>query len=412
MTRFLKNGYFFFLFFTLSMSAQKKEVNYRDFFGFTNDVLLMDDVEYMCSISPLSDFDGYKTVFGNLSTLKSDPELPFETDKNYKAKWRIFDSSLYLYDIEILEGAENYPDKYKIMENFTSYKFRKMSANYNTDSVKFAAGGMFPSWFSGFIFIKRHPTPSESYCDCRYRCEKFKVLGFLNGKLINEKEIGNMIVKIDSMEIINNPKMYQYSNPYYRISPCTILLEESLSLADDVSFSEDFYGHTIDEIRWGDEKFWLSMSPLSVFENYENIYESNIWSEWFNYAPITMTEKNYVANWVILDNKLYLCDDIYIFKEVIEGIKGDTSLKVVEKLTGKKFREIPSFDKKVIFADWFSGTLFFKRPMKELEYSELYCDYRCEPMHKITLEKGKIISWEKTLYMTYPRPKRKVYNTQ
>ena len=408
MTRFLKNGYFFFLFFTLSMSAQKKKFHTLGFLGFTNDVLLMDDVEYMCSISPLSDFDDYKTVFGNLSIYESDPESPVETDKNYQAKWRIYDGLLYLYDVEILEGAENYPNKHTIMEKLTSHTFQKF---YGSGSENFPAGRMFASWFSGYIYIKRQPSFTETFCDCMYRNEKFKELRFYNGQLSYERVVDGITAFIDSMEIMNRPKKYEWKHSDWIVNPCEILLRKSLSLADDEVLYENFYAHTCDIVRWGGTECHLSISPLSVFENYKNIYKSNVSIDKYSFGM--SWDKNYDARWIIQDYKLYLCDDIYIEKEVKDAIIGDSSIKVVEELIGKKFLKIPSYDKKVIFADWYSGTLFFKRPMTEREDREgLFVDYQCEPLHKITLEKGRIISWEQVQYMTYKYPKRKVYNTQ
>ena len=393
--------YYFWLFLSFSMAAQKKEVSSSEFFGFTNDVFVRNGVEYMCSISPLSFFDNYKDVFGNQSSDASDPASPIVMDKNYIAKWRIWKKTLYLYEIELLEGSDHYPNKYQMIEELTSTPFSLDMSLYPNILEDFPMDGLRASWFSGFIYIKRQPTFDESYCDCMYRSESFNVLGFLNGNLVYEKEVNGMEFYIDSKEIMSNPKKYEIQyNTYEKISPCVILLKESLSLDTDERFYDRFFGHTNDNIRLKETLHMLSVSPLSFYKNYKDIYASTVYIDDFSFLPI-VSDKNYSAKWVVLDDKLYLYDITFAAKEVKDGIIGDSSLKVVEKLTGQKFRKIPSFDKKVLFAAWYSGTLYLKRYWDQNERIELGCKFNCEPMTKISFKNGKITSIEPTTYMIY-----------
>ena len=175
-----------FLLLSSGIAAQKKvKVLSLSFWGQTVDVIQRDDVEYMCSQSPLSDFEDYKTLFGNLTTEKYNPEAPIDVDKNYKAKWVLKDKTLFLVDVETLSGAENYPGKRKRIEKLTGQKFQPDTNLFS----QYPEGVMFASWFSGFIYVKRQPKSGESYCDCMYQCERSKELGFRNGRLIHEEEV-------------------------------------------------------------------------------------------------------------------------------------------------------------------------------------------------------------------------------
>ena len=114
------------------------------------------------------------------------PEAPVDLDKNYQVKWLVKDSILFLYDIEILDGAENYPDRFKTIEDFTGKDYTK---NYYLSLLdkpildKYQGRILPASWFTGFIIVKRQPEHGETYCNCMYRMEDNKVLFFINGHL-------------------------------------------------------------------------------------------------------------------------------------------------------------------------------------------------------------------------------------
>ena len=161
MTMYLKNyklkSVFSVLLLSLSfiLTAQKQHVNTSEFFGLTIDVIMWDDVEYMCSESPLSFFRDYKSIFGELTTNEYNPELPVDLDKNYKVKWFINGtgngSGLYIYDIEVLDGGDNYPDKRIPIENLTHQKFNNGLNSSGISINEFPEGVMLALWFNGFI---------------------------------------------------------------------------------------------------------------------------------------------------------------------------------------------------------------------------------------------------------------------
>ena len=405
MTFFRHSSFILFLLLSSGIAAQKVKVMSHGFWGQTIDVIYWDNVEYMCGQSPLSDFEHYKTILGSLTTEKYNPEVPVELDKNYKATWIIKDKRLFLVDVEILDGSENYPDNYydrrKLIEKLTNRKFQP---DLNLFS-QYPEGVMFASWFSGFIYIKRQPEPGESYCDCMYQCENFKELGFRNGRLIHE-EVAFFIRDqlVDSIEIHKNPSKFVIRpNRVTRRSHCATLLREKLSLEEHMGIYESFFG-TNDEILWNDTTFMCGESPLSVLDNYKNIYPNIIHAEVSEAYP-RFHEKNYIAKWAIVNNRLYLYDIAFqLGRESYENYNQEYAvrLQAVEKLTGKKFQQIPSFNQKAIFAEWYSGTFYFKRfPAKgELHFN---CPYRCEPFHKVTIEKGEVKSMEKTSYMILKR---------
>ena len=70
----------------------------------------------------------------------------------------------------------------------------------------------------------------------------------------------------------------------------------------------------------------------------------------------------------------------------------------IEKLTKKMFVNIPSFDQKVIHADWYSGTLYIKRFFEYLDPISGY-NYTCDPNYELVIEKGEIKSIKETNYM-------------
>jgi hypothetical protein len=267
----------------LGMTAQKKHVWDSDFWGQTIDVLLWDDVEYIVNKSPLAYFNGYKSIFGELTTDKFNPEVPVELEKNYRAKWMIYDNSLLLYDVEVLNGAESYPNKLKQLEKLTKHKFQS-DINYIN---QYPNGVMFASWFSGFIYVKRLPKQGETYCDCMYQCEKFTKLGFRNGKLIHQEIAFSMDV---FRGIIEN---------------CTNLLREKLSLENEQELYTSFRGHTCDIILWRDTSFMCSISPLSVLDNFEEIYPNFPQCQTSEVLP-RIYDKTYQAKWTILKDKLYV----------------------------------------------------------------------------------------------------------
>ena len=381
----------------ISIVAQNKQVRSEDFWGQTIDIIHWDTVEYMCSISPLSRFEGYKSIFGWFTTNNSNPEAPVTLDKNYKAIWIIKGNALFLFDIEIFDENKNLSEKKFELEKLTNNKF--IPENNQFGQSQFSMGIMLASWFSGSIFIKRQPEPGESYCDCVYRRETFKELIFKNGILTQQNMAFFMNTSIDGIEIINNPSLYIKSQishyDYHRISYCEMLLKDKFTLDDNQVLSDVFKRTTNDELLWDNTIYLCSESPLSYFDNYERLYPMT-WPYGFS---LVLKEKNYIAKWTIVNNKLYIYDIVFhAVGENNENYEKIDRYQTIENFTGRKFQQIPSFDRKALFADWYSGTVFFKRiPVHQESFSDY--NYNCEPFYKLVVEKGKIKSMEKTTYM-------------
>ena len=271
-----------------------------------------------------------------------------------------------------------------------------MSGN-RQDNVLFAV------WFSGIIYLKQLPNAGETFCDCSFLCERYKMLRFSNGMLINVKDERSMEEYVDSIEIYNHPKKYDI-NQYYgisRISPCTINLMEKESLTENYRILLDFHAYTNDELTWNNTAFLIGESPLSVLDDFKNIYPNVLLFEINDEIP-RFHEKNYMAKWIIVNDELYLSDIEFQpgneYYEEIYNREYPIRLQAIEKFLGMKFQQIKSLQLKVIFAEWFSGTLFMKR-YAEKDEKYFHCSYECEPFYRLLIEKGKIKSKEKTNYM-------------
>ena len=414
MKRFEKTFIILTLLLSNYIPAQQVKVYYGGFFSVTTDVILWEGEEYMCSESPLSEFKDYKTIFGNISSLtseKHDFASPFDLDKNYRAKWIIKDGYLYLYDIEILDGSEKFIKKQSMIEKLTKRTFEKDSNVFH----EYPEGVLLASWFSDTLYIKRKPRPGESYCDCIYRCEEFPRLHFESGRLVIEGMSRIIEVSMDINEIYSNSEKYSVPEKdrqsileVRRINPCINHLKKDLEKG--ALFREFFFANTYDEVKWNDTIFMCSMSPLCFFDNYRKIYPNIPFFHVQSSQP-KFQDKNYTANWTIVNDRLYLYD-IEFFSQRFYLNKKESKIfdeeypirfQAIEQLTGKKFQQDKSLDKEVIFADWFSGTMYLKRYQDDDDKSSVDCDYLCEPYHKITFQNGKIVSVEKTNYMIMTR---------
>ena len=417
MKRIQKIHVWFWLAFSLPtcIHAQQVKVFYGGFFSVTTDVLLWEGEEYMCSKSPLSEFKDYKTIFGSVTSLTSenhDPESPFDLDKNYKAKWIIKDGYLYLYDVEILDGSEEYTNKQSTIEKLTNLSFQKDPNVFH----EYPEGVLLASWFSDTIYIKRKPRIEETYCDCMYRCEVFSELIFEEGRLVREGFESIMRISMDINEIYSHSEKYSDPEKYRfdilgvrRINPCMIHLRKNLE--KDEIFRDVFFAHTFDEVKWNDTIFMCGQSPLSSFSKYRKIFPNIPFIEVYILLP-KFQDKNYTAYWTIVNDRLYLYDiDFYSRQSYLDKRKGSKifdrvypkRFRAIEKLTGKNFQQDTSLDKEVIFADWFNGTMYLKR-YQDNHKSSADCDYLCEPYHKIIFQNGEIVSIEKTNYMIVKDP--------
>ena len=389
--------------------SQKIKIFSSDFFGLTIDVILWEGIEYMCSGSPLSQFEDYTTVFGALTADRYTSDSPVDLDKNYIAKWIIKDSYLYLYDVEILDGADKFPEKRENLKKLTNRTFQKDLILF----PEYPQGVMLASWFSDTLYLKRKPKPGESYCDCMYRCESFKKLVFKDGVLIRGFIQRDVEISVDSVEIYTNPLKYRVNRfRNERLDPCTKHLKENL--ADDQYLLGYFFAYSSDEIVWNDTEFMCDESPLVFFENYKAIFPTVPFIE-VETSLAQFHEKNYLPKWAIVNERLYLYDidfmgrkDKYTDFEIEKKINEiydqaySTRFQVVEELTERKFQQVSSLKKEALFADWFSGTMYLKRYPKSGERM-WSCECQCEAFHKIVFKNGRIITKEKTNYMVGTR---------
>jgi hypothetical protein len=133
------------------------------------------------------------------------------------------------------------------------------------------------------------------------------------------------------------------------------------------------YVDSNDSLFWNNRIYVCNKSPLSFFEGYRDLYpdvltlfSSDTW------------DKDYILNWAIINDKLYLCDIPLIRFKNESDYDGSRHL-AIEKLTARKFR-MPDFylsdclkpkinPNGVIFADWFSDNLYIKLYIKENEWN-------------------------------------------
>ena len=305
---------------------------------------------------------------------------PVELDKNYKAKWVIFDRTLYLYDVEILDSANKNPNKKKLLETFVGNKFQKKPELL----AKFPQEVLFASWFSGNLYLKRQPVQGETYGDCMYQCESFRKISFKNGKVVGREEVSSMEVDIDSIEIVNNAWKYIINlngiskNSNYLNSRH---IKDRMSIEQNQILDDYFFGWTNDELLLNDSLFMCSGTPLLYFDNYSKMFPKLGISEVQESLP-RFHDKNYFAKWTIINNMLYVID-IGFQRGEVEWLIGKNNrvlafspspeenemikkeytnrFNTFEKFVGRKFVKIPSYPQKVLFADWYSGTLYFKR---------------------------------------------------
>jgi hypothetical protein len=93
-----------------------------------------------------------------------------------------------------------------------------------------------------------------------------------------------------------------------------------MTLSAKIAFCQEnrpnFYANTVDELNWKGTYFMCSVSPLSSFfslspqGDYKSLYKDlftliNV----YTHFPLPQTEdKNYVANWTVINRHLYLFD--------------------------------------------------------------------------------------------------------
>jgi hypothetical protein len=166
-----------------------------DVYQFSNDRIVWEGKIYLCNISPLSSFKGYKQLYKEDNILSCIRDLlgsPIRDEKEYEAKWYIRDSVLYLYDVYYICDYDSiFPNQYSKLEELTGSKFQAVNDSINC--VKLRNGSLRADWFTGQLIVKYYPEDFFSDSDYWYKytweTTPFTHLKFLNGKLVKIKEV-------------------------------------------------------------------------------------------------------------------------------------------------------------------------------------------------------------------------------
>jgi hypothetical protein len=162
-----------------------------------------------------------------------------------------------------------------------------------------------------------------------------------------------------------------------------------------------FHANTVDGIYWKGRMYMCNVSPLSSYfslsplGDYKALYDDLPSYHVYTSLPRT-ADKNYVANWIIINKHLYLFDvGPYITIDSIINV----DISRVEKFLNTKFSKdiLPVSDKKdkrfkngVIPAVWFTDTLYIKRFPNEGE-DALENEYKNEKFTRLVFDKGRLI---------------------
>ena len=164
---------------------------YQGYFSNCNDKILWHDTTFFIDESPLSFFKNYKEIYPNEPVVFVTYAIPISDEKNYVPKWVIVNDMLYLYNISFISGNHEFNNEYLIrfqpIEKLTGKKFQQTP--YVNVKVIFA------DWFSGVMYLKRYPEKIEEYWESDYNCEPFYKLLLENGKIVSKEKTNYMILK-------------------------------------------------------------------------------------------------------------------------------------------------------------------------------------------------------------------------
>lgn len=186
---------------------------------------------------------------------------------------------------------------------------------------------------------------------------------------------------------------------------------------ETVSFLKDEF--TVNLLKTNDDffftgnhdKYLINKSPLAYFNGYKSIYRddpSTVLTYYDPFPPLPyrtdgISEKEYIATWVMLNDQLYLCN-VWIHSK-----KPDEKFIYprMEKLVGKTFSKrniskidipVPSYG--LIPAKWFTDTLFIKKA-NQLEKPLQRNEWQVKPYLRLIFKKGKLVSIETVANKTW-----------
>lgn len=142
---------------------------------------------------------------------------------------------------------------------------------------------------------------------------------------------------------------------------------------------DDFYLEVVktdDElyIYSDSDKYIMSQSPLSSFNEFKKIYQNHNFPKYpvlitDAYGATGFDDKIFQCIWLIKNKQLYLCDILFNDKEFDDKEKGrKDQFSIMEKFTGEKFETQYNYislgGRKIhglMHATWFTDTLFVKK---------------------------------------------------
>ena len=185
------------------LSTSTFSISQVGFFGCSIDSLFWNEIAFGCHRSPISQLDGYETIYPNTSLRILYDFWDQYWDKPYIINWTIIDSSLYLLDIPLISYDVKYgarPDcqeltlknktRYKTIEKLTGIKFAHPAFNVPDNfKSKINPNGVLPAkWFSGKLYIKPLAYIDRQYYELKTSDDvelSFYILTFENGKITN-----------------------------------------------------------------------------------------------------------------------------------------------------------------------------------------------------------------------------------
>ena len=163
----------------------------------------------------------------------------------------------------------------------------------------------------------------------------------------------------------------------------------------------------------------MDQSPLSTFPEYKKILFDGTVADFYKLMPratsarIGLKDKEYSAQWVLVDSMLYLSDVSFLYAvgkkkvipsmvkdkveiQVIDCVIGDQYYKMLETLTGTKFMQkrllvysnVPVSRFGLMPAGWFNGVLNIKRVIDPLK--ETLEEWEKVPYRQLTFEGGRL----------------------